>query len=179
MIGFLLLLIIFTFPEASYNRVYDEVDEEHIYENKKNPYRLSLSIILDDDEKVRAARYCAENDRLADEAASDNNSAIRRMEDRIRRLEMAVLGDKRYSPLSSGQSKKKSYWSKLALFSRQTYTKESYWKMFVRPFGLILLPPVLWATLVMSTIIGFSVAISSACKSTLNGYQKFLTGVSA
>jgi hypothetical protein len=84
---------------------------------------------------------------------------------------MAVLRDKRYSPLSSGQPKKKSYWNKLALFSGQTYTNESYWKMFVRPFGLILLPPVLWATLVMSTIIGFSVAVSSACKSTLNDYR--------
>jgi hypothetical protein len=145
-----------------------------IYENKMNPYRLSLSIILGDDEKARVARYIEENDRLADEAASDNNSAIRRMKDRIRRLEMVVLGGKRYSPLSSGLPKKKSYWSKLALFRGQTYTNESYWKMFVRPFGLILLPPVLWATLVMSTIIGFSVAISSACKSILKDYEKKL-----
>jgi MFS family permease len=178
MIGVLLLLIIFTFPETSYNRAYDEVDEGDIYENKKNPYRLSLSIILDDDEKPRVARYYEENDRLADEAVLGNNSAIRRMEDRIRRLEMAVLGDKRYSPLSSGELKK-SYWSKLTLFSGQTYTNESYWKMFVRPFGLILLPPVLWATLVMSTIIGFSVAISSACKSTLNAIRKALSDIFA
>jgi len=159
MIGVLLLLIMFTFLETSDSRVYNEVDEGHIYENKKNPYRLSLSIILDDDEKAWVARYYEENDRLADEATSDNNSAIRRMEDRIRRLEMAVLGCKQYSPLSSGQPKKKSHWSKLALFSGQTYTNESYWKTFVRPFGLILLALVLWATLVTSTIIGFSVAI--------------------
>jgi hypothetical protein len=92
MIGALLLLIIFTFPETSYNRVYDEVDEGDIYENKKNPYRLSLSIILDDEEKARVARYFEENDRLADEAASDNNSAVHRMEDRIRRLEIEILG---------------------------------------------------------------------------------------
>jgi hypothetical protein len=51
--------------------------------------------------------------------------------------------------------------------------------MFVRPFDLILLPPVLWATLIMSTIIGFSVAILSACKSSLNDYQKTVTDVSA
>jgi hypothetical protein len=38
------------------------------------------------------------------------------------------------------------------------------WKMFVRPFGLILLPPVLWATLVMSVLVGFAVALSSACE---------------
>jgi hypothetical protein len=62
MIGVLLLLIMFTFLETSYNRVYSEVDEGDIYENKKNPYRLSLSIILDDDEKARVARYCEEND---------------------------------------------------------------------------------------------------------------------
>jgi hypothetical protein len=122
MIGALLLLIIFTFPETSYNRVYDEVDEGDIYENKKNPYRLSLSITLDDEEKARVARYFEENDRLADEAASGNNSPVYRMEDRIRRLEMAVLGDKRYSPLSSGELKNKSYWSKLG----QTCANEPY-----------------------------------------------------
>lgn len=40
-------------------------------------------------------------------------------------------------------------------------TSESLWKMSQRPFVLLLLPPVLWATMVMSVTIGFSIAISS------------------
>ncbi len=40
-------------------------------------------------------------------------------------------------------------------------TKESLFKMFLRPIALLMLPPVLWATLVMSVTIGFLVAISS------------------
>jgi MFS family permease len=170
MIGILLLLIIFTFPETAYNRVYTDSDEKgDILENKANPYRLSISIILDDAEKARVAKFYEENDRLADLAASEQsleNSVISRMEERIRRLEAVVLGNKGYSPLSNGQSqpKKKSYWSSLSLFSGETYTNDSLWKMFIRPFGLVILPPVMWAMLVMSATIGFSVAISSACK---------------
>ncbi|KAF7553023.1 hypothetical protein G7046_g7212 [Stylonectria norvegica] len=40
-------------------------------------------------------------------------------------------------------------------------TGESMSKMFVRPFALILLPPVLWAALVQAVTIGFLVAVSS------------------
>lgn len=40
-------------------------------------------------------------------------------------------------------------------------TKESLFKIFLRPIALLILPPVLWATLVMSVTIGFLVAISS------------------
>ncbi|KAI9664638.1 MAG: hypothetical protein M1821_006084 [Bathelium mastoideum] len=42
-----------------------------------------------------------------------------------------------------------------------TYTQDSLLKMFLRPIVLLSLPPVLWATLVMSVTIGFLVAISS------------------
>jgi hypothetical protein len=89
---------------------------------------------------------------------------MQKMEERIRRLEAVVLGKQECSALPGTPSsgKKKGYWSKLALFSGETYTDESLWKIFVRPFGLILLPPVIWATLVISTLIGFSVALSSA-----------------
>jgi MFS family permease len=41
------------------------------------------------------------------------------------------------------------------------HTKESLLRMFLRPLGLILIPPVLWATLVMSVTIGFLVAVTS------------------
>ncbi|KUJ14268.1 MFS general substrate transporter [Mollisia scopiformis] len=55
---------------------------------------------------------------------------------------------------------KKSYIQRLAIFSG-TYTSESFWKLFFRPFGLILLPPVLWSSLVQSVTIGFIVAVTS------------------
>ncbi|KAJ5641161.1 hypothetical protein N7528_000786 [Penicillium herquei] len=41
------------------------------------------------------------------------------------------------------------------------YTEESLWQMMIRPVGLLILPPVLWATLVMSVTIGFITAITS------------------
>ena len=68
LLGVLLLLIFFTFPETAYNRIYNDSDKEDILENKKNPYRLSLSIILNDAEKAREAKYYEENDRLEEEA---------------------------------------------------------------------------------------------------------------
>jgi MFS family permease len=173
MLGFLLLLIIFTFPETAYNRSYKDSDEGDIFEDKKNPYRLSISIILDDNEKARVAKYYEEEDRQAEEASE--SSVIARMEERIRRLEAAVLGKQQYSSLSTGVPAKPSYWSQIRLFSGETYTEESLWKTFIRPFGLILLPPVFWATLVMSAVIGFGVALSSACKSLSLTYSYLLT----
>jgi MFS family permease len=168
MIGFLIILIIFTIPETAYNRSYDDSEDGDIIEDKKNPYRLSLSIILKDEEKARIARYYQESDqleRLPEDEVPNETSAMRRMEERILRLEAIVLGNRQYSPLSSGlPSTKKSYWRTISVFSGQVYTQDSLWKMFIRPFGLIILPPVLWATLVMSAIIGFTVALSSACE---------------
>lgn len=46
-------------------------------------------------------------------------------------------------------------------FYNGTLTKESLFKIFLRPIILLAVPPVLWATLVMSVTIGFLVAISS------------------
>ncbi|GLA73525.1 hypothetical protein AtubIFM55763_004450 [Aspergillus tubingensis] len=63
-------------------------------------------------------------------------------------------GDNRYS-------RKQSYLQNLRFWSGQTYTDESLWRMFIRPFGLILLPPIFWATIVMSVTIGFLVAVTS------------------
>jgi hypothetical protein len=40
-------------------------------------------------------------------------------------------------------------------------TAEPLLKLFVRPLGLLILPPVLWASLVMAVTIGFLVAIAS------------------
>lgn len=58
------------------------------------------------------------------------------------------------------QYRKRTYVQNLKIFSG-TLTTESFWKIFVRPLAFLILPPVLWATLVMSVTIGFLVAISS------------------
>jgi MFS family permease len=55
---------------------------------------------------------------------------------------------------------KRSYASSLRIFSG-TYTQESLLKLFVRPTVFLVLPQILWATLVMSGTIGFLVAITS------------------
>jgi MFS family permease len=56
---------------------------------------------------------------------------------------------------------KKSYWQNVKPWDGRKYTNEPLWRMMVRPLGLIILPPVFWATIVMSVTIGFLVAISS------------------
>ncbi|PYH92412.1 MFS transporter [Aspergillus ellipticus CBS 707.79] len=58
-------------------------------------------------------------------------------------------------------SGRKSYLQSIRFWSGETYTDESLWRMFIRPFGLILLPPIFWATIVMSVTIGFLVAVTS------------------
>jgi MFS family permease len=55
---------------------------------------------------------------------------------------------------------KRSYLQSLKIF-HGAVTEESLLKMFFRPLGLILLPPVLWASLVQSVTIGFLVAVTS------------------
>ena len=57
-------------------------------------------------------------------------------------------------------TKKHTYLQELRCFHGQ-FTEEPLIKIFLRPIGLLILPPVLWATLVMSVLIGFLVAISS------------------
>lgn len=60
----------------------------------------------------------------------------------------------------ASEVKKRGYIQNLRLFSG-SYTAEPFWKLFIRPIILLSLPPVLWATLVMSGTIGFLVAITS------------------
>jgi hypothetical protein len=55
---------------------------------------------------------------------------------------------------------KRSYIQSLKIFG-QNLTDESFSKMFLRPLGLIFLPPVLWAALVQAATIGFLVAVTS------------------
>lgn len=72
-----------------------------------------------------------------------------------------------------------SYVTSLRLYSG-TYTQESFWKLFIRPVVFLALPPVLWATLVMSGTIGFLVAISSnvaPAYTTAYGFEPWQTGL--
>jgi hypothetical protein len=60
------------------------------------------------------------------------------------------------------------------------FTHESLWKMIIRPVGLLILPPVLWATLVMSVTIGFITAITSnvsSAFSTAYGFEAWQSGL--
>ncbi|TVY12582.1 putative MFS-type transporter protein [Lachnellula arida] len=75
--------------------------------------------------------------------------------------------------------KKKSYVQRLKIFSG-TYTEESFWKLFFRPLALILLPPILWCSLVQSVTIGFIVAVTSNVASayeTAYGFKPYQTGL--
>jgi hypothetical protein len=74
---------------------------------------------------------------------------------------------------------KKTYLQTLKIFSG-TYTEETFWRLFIRPFALILLPPVLWCSLVQSVTIGFIVAVTSNVASayqTAYGMQPYETGL--
>jgi len=75
---------------------------------------------------------------------------------------------------------KESYFRSLRLVAG-TFTQESLWRIGYRPVVLLILPPVLWATLVMSVTIGFLVAISSnfaAAFSQVYGFKSWQSGVS-
>jgi hypothetical protein len=73
-----------------------------------------------------------------------------------------------------------SYLRSMRFWSGETYTDESFWRMFVRPFGLILIPPIFWATIVMSVTIGFLVAVVSnfaSAFSTTYGFVAWQSGL--
>jgi len=113
LVGFVLLLVIFFFPETAYQRV-------------DNPLVIPASA-------------------LRIEKTQDG--------------EKAVLSHTTESlpPVPE----KESYWRTLRFWNGKRYTHEPLWIMVLRPIGLLILPPVFWATIVMSVTIGFLVAISS------------------
>lgn len=73
---------------------------------------------------------------------------------------------------SGVNAKKHTRLQTLRIFSG-SHTKESIWKLMIRPVVLLALPPVLWATLVMSVTIGFLVAISSNFATAFQGTYGF------
>ncbi len=68
--------------------------------------------------------------------------------------------------------KKHTYLQRHRLF-RGTFTEESYWKLFIRPFFLIILPSPLWSALVFSVNIGFFLVVSSNASLAYSQAYKF------
>ncbi|KKY16834.1 putative mfs transporter [Phaeomoniella chlamydospora] len=67
---------------------------------------------------------------------------------------------------------KRSYIQSLSLYNGKL-TNESLARLFIRPVMLLVAPPILWATLVMSVTIGFLVAISSNFASAFSATYNF------
>lgn len=86
--------------------------------------------------------------------SSAHGSEKTRQTDRISDLEQAPSSEA--APLP----RKKPYTQMLRIFDGR-FTAEPLYKMFLRPLGLICLPPVLWAALVEAVTIGFLVAVTS------------------
>ncbi|KAL6695924.1 MFS general substrate transporter [Trichoderma pleuroticola] len=79
----------------------------------------------------------------------------------------------------SSPKKKKSYFETPLVFKAAS-TKENLLKMMIRPFGLIVLPPVLWSALALAVTIGFLVAVSSNSASAFNttyGFSSYQVGL--
>ena len=108
LIGFVLLLAFFTFPETAYSR-----------EPATHPSSTAT-------QSAGAAKTGAE----AETASAEQ-------------------------PSVASQQRKPSYLSSLKLFQK-TLTHEGLLTLFVRPLGLILLPPILWAALVQAVTIGYA-----------------------
>jgi Major Facilitator Superfamily len=128
LIGGLLLLVFFTFPETSYNRELTTVNgSEPIPTGEKSA--LSIKHI-----------------------ETGGNSTIPR---------------------------RKTYFQELRILSG-THTSENLLNLFIRPIALIILPPALWGSLVMSVTIGFLVAVTSnvaPAYSAAYGFEAWQTGL--
>lgn len=109
LVGFVLLLAVFTFPETAFPR-----------------------------EKLIEKQSSASTDEIQSQASSPSE----------------------VEASSKAVPKKHTYLQSLKIFCG-TLTKENFFKIMIRPFGLILLPPVLWAALVQAATIGFLVAVTS------------------
>jgi len=123
-LGFLTLLIFFTLPETSYERITASIaTPESIRMESMNKFGISTQIEYDE-------------------------------------------------PPNLERPRKKTFAENLRLYNG-IFSKEPVTKLIFRPIGLIFLPPVLWATLVMAVTIGFNVAISSNFATAFSTYYNF------
>jgi MFS family permease len=80
---------------------------------------------------------------------------------------------------TQSSTKKKNYIESLLVF-KTAGTSENFFKMMIRPFGLIILPPVLWAALSLAVTIGFLVAVTSNSAAAFNetyGFASYQVGL--
>ncbi|KAL7943433.1 MFS general substrate transporter [Trichoderma barbatum] len=83
------------------------------------------------------------------------------------------------TPEGQPSVKKMSYLDSLLVF-KTAGTRENLFKMMIRPFGLIILPPVLWSALSLAVTIGFLVAVSSNSASAFHltyGFASYQVGL--
>lgn len=95
------------------------------------------------------------------------------MKDKELRTDLELASSSRTAP------KRKTYLEMLKLYNG-TFTTEPLYKIFLRPLGLICLPPVLWSALVESVTIGFLVAVTSNVGSafqTAYGFESWQIGL--
>ncbi|CAI7569830.1 unnamed protein product [Penicillium palitans] len=114
LLGAVTILVIFTFPETTFNRHIDEAE-----------------VAVPDDDRFDKAGHL-------ESTLSENQETV----------------------VHSDPRAKKTYIQSLRLFPG-TFTSESLSRVFIRPIVLIMLPPVLWASLVFAVTIGFLIAITS------------------
>ncbi len=74
---------------------------------------------------------------------------------------------------------KHTYWQRHN-FHRGSHTKEPLWELFIRPVFLLVLPSVLWSSLVFAVNIGFYIAVSSNAALGFQqayGFEAYQTGL--
>lgn len=164
LIGTCVVLVYFTFPETNYTREASIAGPATSWDPE-----IAEDAHLRGKGIVHQEEHHREMHRLSFERKSHEHQ---KSSDRALKVEDAS-GPADLIP------EKKSYIQSLALWNG-SYTSESLPKLVMRPVVLLVLPPVLWATLVMAVTIGFIVAISSNFASAFSsayGFEAWQSGL--
>ncbi|KAF1357099.1 MFS transporter [Delphinella strobiligena] len=139
-VGALLILVFFTFPETAFNRSPKDVPGSN--ESPSELYTQSNDETRRDSDALEKGPSAFQTDPESTKDGITHPVGT-----------LTNHGD-------IGIPRKKSFVQNLAIF-HGVFVEESYWRIFYRPVVLLSLPPILWATLCLSVTIGFLVAISS------------------
>lgn len=137
LIGTLVVMVVLTFPETAYNR------SAHPEGISTTLHHVSAAYGHDNSGKGQTKGDAEPGTKTGPKAVDPDASVFYRETAEIR-----------------AHPAKRSWVQELPLF-RGTFTEESLVTMALRPIGLVVLPPVLWATLVQSVTIGFITAVTS------------------
>jgi hypothetical protein len=152
LIGAVLLLAFFTFPETSYIRHIDQVLVE-------SPAAAS---------ETEAKTILSPSTKTLEKDAPE----LRKKKSYKQSLQIFVSN---FASEASTHIK-----LTLAIIQSGVYTDESLLTLFIRPFALILLPPVLWSACTMAVTIGFLVAVTSNVSPAFEaayGFKPYQTGL--